>query len=48
MTFVCPVCKEIASSKHAKLGKPMKKGKNWRERDRERVVQAVSVSGVAD
>lgn len=36
MTFICPICKEVASSKHPKVGK-MKKGKEWRQRSKERV-----------
>lgn len=48
MTFVCPICKEIASSKHKKFGK-MKKGKEWRQRNTERVKFAHdgSVGGLA-
>ena len=44
MTFICPVCNELSSSKHEKFGK-MKKGKNWRERSKERVKYAPAVGG---
>lgn len=47
MTFVCPICKEIASSKHEKVDNMKKKGKSWRERKKERVKVAASVGGLA-
>jgi hypothetical protein len=37
MTFLCPICNEVSSSKHEKLA-PKKKGKTWRERKTERAV----------
>lgn len=48
MTFVCPICKEIASSQHEKHGTNMKKkGKNWRERKTERVKVVTTPAGLA-
>lgn len=37
MTFLCPICNEVSSSKHEKFV-PKKKGKTWRERKTERAV----------
>jgi hypothetical protein len=37
MTFLCPICNEISSSKHEKFV-AKKKGKTWRERKTERAV----------
>jgi hypothetical protein len=37
MTFLCPICNEVSSSKHEKFA-PKKKGKTWRERKTERAV----------
>lgn len=39
MTFLCPICNEVSSSKHEKFA-PKKKGKTWRERKTERAVMA--------
>lgn len=48
MTFVCPICKEVASSKHEKHGVNMKKkGKNWRERETERAKVVPTAGGLA-
>jgi hypothetical protein len=46
MTFICPICKEVASSKHEKVGK-MKKKKLWRQRTTERVQHEQTVGGLA-
>lgn len=44
MTFICPICKEIASSKHPKYIL-RKKGKNWREKSKERAKYEVGSLG---
>lgn len=46
MTFLCPICKQVSSSKHKKFYKT-KKGKGWREKSKERVSFDHGAEGLA-